>query len=182
MRWEGHVAWDKWEVHTKLSKNLKGRDRWGDLVVNGRIILKRILNKSDSKLWTGFLRFKLGSWKRPWTFGFHKRARTSWPSERTYGFSGYIKQRVRGAVRLETFEVVVNNLELRVEAFSSCCLWQKELNRTYLWILVVKKNDFKIPNKGAVVFPNENKKDKRQRVLSFSYFYFSLETSDSYCE
>jgi hypothetical protein len=39
----------------KLSENLKGRNHLGNLVVDGRIILKLILWKYGGRVWTGFI-------------------------------------------------------------------------------------------------------------------------------
>jgi hypothetical protein len=41
-------------MHTKSwSKNLKKRDHWEDLGVDGRITLRWILGKAGGKVWTG---------------------------------------------------------------------------------------------------------------------------------
>jgi hypothetical protein len=41
-------------MHTKFQKeNLKGRDHLIELGVDGRVILKRILNKWDVRVWIG---------------------------------------------------------------------------------------------------------------------------------
>jgi hypothetical protein len=40
-----------------LSGNTKGRDNTEDLVIDGRMILKRILQKQDVRAWTGFVWF-----------------------------------------------------------------------------------------------------------------------------
>jgi hypothetical protein len=42
--------------------------------------------KYGRKVWTGFICFRIGTsgrllWRRQWTFGFHKRLRTSWLAE-----------------------------------------------------------------------------------------------------
>jgi len=41
------------------SKSLKGRDHSEELGVDGRIILERILEKWDRKVWTGFIRLRI---------------------------------------------------------------------------------------------------------------------------
>jgi hypothetical protein len=45
--------------------NLRERDHWGDLGVDGRIILRRIFRKWDVGIWTGL------SWLRIETVGGH---------------------------------------------------------------------------------------------------------------
>jgi hypothetical protein len=42
-------------------ENLRGRDRFGDLGVDGRILLKRILKKLGMKMWIGFVRLRMSS-------------------------------------------------------------------------------------------------------------------------
>jgi hypothetical protein len=37
------------------------RDHWEDLDVGGRIILRRILERSDGVVWTGFIWLKIGT-------------------------------------------------------------------------------------------------------------------------
>jgi hypothetical protein len=44
-----------------LSENLKGRDHSEDLCVKVRKILKWILGKHDGKMWTGFIRLRIGT-------------------------------------------------------------------------------------------------------------------------
>jgi hypothetical protein len=47
-------------VCTKVEvENLKGRNHLGDLVVDGRIILKWIIKKWGMKIWTRFIWFIL---------------------------------------------------------------------------------------------------------------------------
>jgi hypothetical protein len=47
-------VWGRGEVYTRFWwENLSERDHWGDLGINGRIILRRIFRKSDVGVWTG---------------------------------------------------------------------------------------------------------------------------------
>jgi hypothetical protein len=63
MRWEGHVAY----IEEKLNscrcwwKSHKERDDWEGLDIGGRIILKRILEKWDGVVWTGFIQLRIGT-------------------------------------------------------------------------------------------------------------------------
>jgi hypothetical protein len=41
--------------------NMNGRHHLGDISVDGRIILKRILNKYGVMMWTGFIWLRTGS-------------------------------------------------------------------------------------------------------------------------
>jgi len=43
------------EVYSALVRNLKERDEFEDLGVDGRIILKRIFKQSVGRVWTGFI-------------------------------------------------------------------------------------------------------------------------------
>jgi hypothetical protein len=76
--WDMEHAWVKWDVRTKFQlEALKGRDCLRRLIVDGKIILKLTLQKSDVKAWTVFNWFTFGSngcllWTRKLTFGFHK--------------------------------------------------------------------------------------------------------------
>jgi hypothetical protein len=50
----GHMR--KWEVHTEFYLgHQKGRDHFGDLGSDRRIILKWILQKEDVRVWTKFI-------------------------------------------------------------------------------------------------------------------------------
>jgi hypothetical protein len=63
MRWERHVVWGKGEVCTGFWwGNLRERDRLGDPVVDGRIILGWIFKKWDMGVRTGlgWLRIRTG--------------------------------------------------------------------------------------------------------------------------
>jgi hypothetical protein len=42
-------------------KDLKGRDHWEDLLVDGRLILEWILGKRGGKVWTGFIWLRRGT-------------------------------------------------------------------------------------------------------------------------
>jgi hypothetical protein len=43
-----------------LSENPKGRGNMEDLVIDGRMILRRILQKQDVRVWTGFVWLRIG--------------------------------------------------------------------------------------------------------------------------
>jgi hypothetical protein len=47
------LYWEGRGVYRFLVRNLRERDHWGDLGVDGRIILRRIFRKWDVVLWTG---------------------------------------------------------------------------------------------------------------------------------
>jgi hypothetical protein len=55
MRWAGHVAWmERGEACTGFCwGNLREKDHWGDLGIDGRIILRWIFRKWDVEVWTG---------------------------------------------------------------------------------------------------------------------------------
>jgi hypothetical protein len=49
-------------MHTGfLLENLKRKDHFEDLVVDGKMILEPILMKCRGKVWTGFIWLKIGS-------------------------------------------------------------------------------------------------------------------------
>jgi len=49
-------------MHIKFwAKNLKGKDYFKDPGVDGRIVLKCILEKLDGKVWTGFIALRIGT-------------------------------------------------------------------------------------------------------------------------
>jgi len=48
-------------VYRMLSENLKGRDHPGNLGIDGRTILERILGKQDGKVQTGFIWLRTGT-------------------------------------------------------------------------------------------------------------------------
>jgi hypothetical protein len=50
-------------------ENLKGRDHLGDLGVDGKIILKRILGKQDVRMWTAFIWLKMDPLAGCWEYG-----------------------------------------------------------------------------------------------------------------
>jgi hypothetical protein len=83
--WARHVARREiWEVHTTfLSENLKGRDHFGDLNVDGNLILKWMLNKYVARVWNGFIWLRMLTssgvlWTHWQTWSFHKRWWFSW--------------------------------------------------------------------------------------------------------
>ena len=85
MRWAGHVArmGEERGVYTFLVGNRRGRDHWGDLGVDGWIILGWISRSWDVGEWTrlGWPRIETGSghlWLRQWTFGFREIRGISW--------------------------------------------------------------------------------------------------------
>ena len=55
MRWAGHVArmGEEREVYRVLVGKPEGKSHWGDLGVDGRIILERISRRWDVGIWTG---------------------------------------------------------------------------------------------------------------------------------
>jgi hypothetical protein len=56
-------AWERWELHTKFhSGNLKGRDHFGDLGADERIILKWILKEQVLWLWNGNAQNEPNNW------------------------------------------------------------------------------------------------------------------------
>jgi hypothetical protein len=57
------------EVHTEFWwRNVKERDCFGELGVDGRSVLKWVINKLEGRLWTGLIRLKLGTSGEPlWT-------------------------------------------------------------------------------------------------------------------
>ena len=65
MRWAGHVArmGEERGVYRVLIGKPKGKNHWGDLGVDGWIILGRISRKWDVGIWTGL------SWPRIETGG-----------------------------------------------------------------------------------------------------------------
>jgi hypothetical protein len=62
LKWEGHVERMR-DMRNKKNcfKNLNGIDHSEDLGVDGRIILEMIVGKWGGKLWTGFIRFGIGT-------------------------------------------------------------------------------------------------------------------------
>jgi hypothetical protein len=60
MRWTGHLA--HMRMHTKfLEENLKGRDHFKALAIDGMIILEHILGKWSGKLQTGCIWLRVGT-------------------------------------------------------------------------------------------------------------------------
>ena len=55
MRWVGHVArmGEESGVYRVLVGKPEGRNHWGDLGIDGRIILERISRRWDVGIWTG---------------------------------------------------------------------------------------------------------------------------------
>lgn len=84
--WSNQEEWDRWdvqqvsvrgEVESVLVRNLKERDEFEDLGVDGRIILKKIFKQSFGRVWTWFIWLMTGTscrilWTQCWTFGFRK--------------------------------------------------------------------------------------------------------------
>ena len=63
--------------------NWRERDQWGDLGVDGWIILGRISKRCDVGIWTGLVWPSIGTggwrfWVRWWTFGFCEMRGISW--------------------------------------------------------------------------------------------------------
>jgi hypothetical protein len=52
---------DRRGAHTVLERNLMKRDQWDHRDVDGRIILKWMFKKWDGEVWTGSLRFRIGT-------------------------------------------------------------------------------------------------------------------------
>jgi hypothetical protein len=48
-------------MHTFWLDNLKGRDHFGDLSIDGKIMLEWTLGKYDGRLWTGFIWLRTGT-------------------------------------------------------------------------------------------------------------------------
>jgi hypothetical protein len=63
MRLARHVALlARGEVYTGFwCRNLREREHWGDLGVDGRIILRWIFRKWDVRIWTGSTRLRIGT-------------------------------------------------------------------------------------------------------------------------
>jgi hypothetical protein len=88
MRWRGMWhAWGTGEVHTGSWRgDFRERDRFKDLGVGGRIVLKWIFKKWGGEEWTALIWLRIGTgdgllWMRQWTFGFHKMRGISWLAE-----------------------------------------------------------------------------------------------------
>jgi len=63
--------------------NRRERDHWGDLGVDGLILLGRISRRWDVGIWTGLVWLRIGTgveglWVRQWTFGFREMRWISW--------------------------------------------------------------------------------------------------------
>jgi hypothetical protein len=63
MGWTRHVIpTEEIKMHTKFwLENMKERDHLEDLLVDGSIILKSILNKQGVRVWTGLIWFRIGT-------------------------------------------------------------------------------------------------------------------------
>jgi hypothetical protein len=63
MRWAMHIShMVEIKMHTVLLlENQKGRDHSEDLGVDRKVILEWILMKQGGKLWTGFIRLRIGT-------------------------------------------------------------------------------------------------------------------------
>ena len=84
---EGCGAYGKGSAYCVLvGKPEKKRDLLGDLIVDGKIILKSIFKKYDGS-WTGFiwLRIRASGWLL-WTFGFHRTREVTFQNEQLSGF------------------------------------------------------------------------------------------------
>jgi hypothetical protein len=69
MRWAGHVArmGEKMNIYRILVGTPEG-DHYEDLDVDGRIILERILERSDGVVWAGLIWLRIGTSGGPlWT-------------------------------------------------------------------------------------------------------------------
>ena len=85
MRWVGHVARMDEERGCIGSwwGNRREKDHWGDLGVDGWIILGWISRRWDVGIWTGLGLPRVGTgggrlWVREWTFGFGEMRGISW--------------------------------------------------------------------------------------------------------
>jgi hypothetical protein len=71
-KWDGrdlNQTWEMYEIHTKFYlKNLKVKSHWGDLDIDGRMKLKRMLKKWGLSVTNGFIWLRIGSGAWPlWT-------------------------------------------------------------------------------------------------------------------
>jgi len=74
-------------TNTIFIGKLKGKKRLEGVEVDERIILKSVLKKQDTRVWTGFIWLRKVSgggllWTRYWTFGFREKREISWLAER----------------------------------------------------------------------------------------------------
>jgi hypothetical protein len=65
MRWAGHVApmAEGRVLYRVLVSKPEGKDQWGDLGVDGRIIFRQIFRQWDVRVWTGLRWLRRDRWR-----------------------------------------------------------------------------------------------------------------------